>query len=612
MKLDTFRIINCFGFGDSGSVDLRDSENLIYILGRNSSGKSSFLNAVRCFGKGVIPQEWTNFENFERSSEQSRFEGHFTFDEIDEATFVKQFSEHLENVTFGDQHRSGHPPNAKLVDGTTALYQELIKELNKSKNCVVWKYPDGDYLFLSPDFESSKPRLDEVRRLIKAATNTEGLFHSAGAWRNVKLDEYTAENILFNQFPQIVLFGQYFALSDSLPKTITKDWNSKSSNGLTKSFIQFLGSQQINELLNSKVPSKVSHLQNALNERAAVLARKINSGTRNENNSLLDLEIMYTSEGLQLTVYADKKPSFYSQLSDNTKFLFAYHLHQSVSGIEGRVLLFDEPSNGFHPTAQRQLLNFLQNLSRSGNQVLVSTHSEYLIDPQHLSGVRIMSSDADQKLVVRNRFYNAGKVGDYFALQPVFDAIGHEFSKQLGIKDKIVITEGVTDLLYIMAFAKILKREIPSIAPARGDGQIAHLLSFMIAQGFRTKIVIDKGQVREKLQKDFGIADQFVHEIDVPARWSNTIKTSGIEDAFSKNDFRQVLKTIDHTTPEGYMATTNSAYVKGLSGDSIKRLLAHAFHENARNLDRSNFEEETIRNFEDLLEFCKADEWFSI
>ena len=65
MRLQTFRIRYCFGFVDSGEVDLREPNNLVWILGRNSSGKSSMLSALEQLASGKRPDEHPRFANFD-------------------------------------------------------------------------------------------------------------------------------------------------------------------------------------------------------------------------------------------------------------------------------------------------------------------------------------------------------------------------------------------------------------------------------------------------------------------------------------------------------------------------------------------------------------------
>src|SRR5262249_16651179 len=149
------------------------------------------------------------------------------------------------------------------------------------------------------------------------------------------------------------------------------------------------------------------------------------------------------------------------------KLLLAYHLYTTLNNLCGKILLFDEPNNGFHATAQEQLLRFLQNLGKAGNLVLLSTHSEHLIDPDHLTSVRVMTADHDGYLHVHNRWYRkpednsqpegSSQKGDFLALRPILDAIGLRYgANHLSIHNKVIVTEGVTDLLYLRTFHQLL------------------------------------------------------------------------------------------------------------------------------------------------------------
>ena len=223
--------------------------------------------------------------------------------------------------------------------------------------------------------------------------------------------------------------------------------------------------------------------------------------------------VLHEKNGLQITVETDHKMSFYSHLSDNTKFLFAYYLFQEVHNIKGDILLFDEPNNGFHPSAQEFLLAFLQSLAKQ-NLLIVSTHSEYMIDLDYLSGVRIMTTN-NNRIVVKNYVYSKGKgTGDYLALQPILDAIGLRYGQQINLRGKIIITEGITDLLYLRAFKSILDYDVElCIAPARGDSTFLSLLPLLIAQGISFKIIIDTGNIKTAIQKSYGVEDKYICEI---------------------------------------------------------------------------------------------------
>ncbi len=55
MRLQTFRIRYCFGFVDSGEINLGEPNNLVWVLGRTSSDKSSVLRVLEQLALGKRP-----------------------------------------------------------------------------------------------------------------------------------------------------------------------------------------------------------------------------------------------------------------------------------------------------------------------------------------------------------------------------------------------------------------------------------------------------------------------------------------------------------------------------------------------------------------------------
>jgi len=395
-----------------------------------------------------------------------------------------------------------------------------------------------------------------------------------------------------------------------LSERITLKWENN-DNQFEKTFVNYLGAEKVNQFLTSNDPDEREELLSELRGRVKSLTDKVNQyRDTSANTDLLEIRL-HEKNGLQITVQTDGKKSYYSHLSDNTKFLFAYYLYQETNNIKGDILLFDEPSNGFHPSAQEFILNFLKQLAADGNLVIIATHSEYLIDLDHLSGVRLMSVDNSKNIVVKNHFYNQAKDrGDYLALQPILDAIGLRYGNQINIKDKVIVTEGITDLLYLRAFNKILEcTEGIDIAPARGDGTILNIIPLLVSQGINFKVLLDTGTVKQKIQSAFGIEDKFIFEIPIPLDYVGKMDGSGIEDLFTKADFEKLLLEIGHSPTTEYQHVSNSYYMK-LS--RAKRLVAQRFYETASSFSESNFEAETIENFRTALNFCKNLDWYSL
>ncbi len=201
------------------------------------------------------------------------------------------------------------------------------------------------------------------------------------------------------------------------------------------------------------------------------LCNRVNRGRgRAEGDPPLLAVSLAAKNGLQVVLQTDGKQSFYEHLSDNTKFLFAYHLLAETEDLPEATLLFDEPNAGFHPSVEGLVLEFLEGLADGGNLVVLTTHSQHMIDLDRLAGVRLMGSDGEGALRVSNGIYSpASPGGDILALRPVTEAIGLRYAEQLVVKDKVIVTEGYTDMLYLRAFRRILGHEADlNIAPLRG------------------------------------------------------------------------------------------------------------------------------------------------
>jgi energy-coupling factor transporter ATP-binding protein EcfA2 len=628
MKLESFQIINCFGFIDSGKINLNDPNNFIYILGRNSSGKSSFLNTLKYFGYKVIPENQKNFRNYNvnASKEPPRFIAEFS---ISKPFFFKEpFTNGVYSLIkpidndFNQSHLRSSEIVRSFVNDVVKVYEEFSEKILERKWAKIERDKNGNYSFFieNEGKETYDTRISNLKKLFDkyfTVDNQKSVLLLNQSYRRISLNIEEIEGLLFIRFPQIITFTDRYSLIEELPERITVDTldevlNDKNTNSLLKIFIKYLGEENIGQFLKSNDPEERDSLLGKLRQKIKKLTNKVNLHDESEgdNKNLLEI-ILHEKNGLQITVKTDGKPCFYSNLSDNTKFLFAYYLYKDGLELENRVVLFDEPNNGFHATAQVFLLNFLKSLANS-NLVIVSTHSEHIIDLDYLSGVRLMSSDKYNNLFVENHFYLPPKDSDkYLALQPIFDAIGLKYGSRIDANKKVIITEGITDLLYLRAFKNILHPNANlDIAPSRGDANILGLVPLLISQGIAFKIVIDKGKVKDLIERDYGISDDYILEVPVPSQFASKIRTSGIEDLFTKKDFKETLSKFSQTVGDSFEHIANSTYM-GSKGN-LKRIVAHNFYSNWKDFDKKRFDNETLENFDKVLRFCFEDKWFTL
>lgn len=631
MRLMSFQVKNCFGFVDSSQIELAEPDNLIYVLGRNSAGKTALLTALAHLSPQNDLEKAPNLINYNRRGETPRLIAHYSIDPGDFSidTYMKAHSARIARMNPSAPDILRNPEYAKLLTGIEAVvrpvYENVMQQIEQARETWVERVGSGAY-GISPDEKFA----DLPARLARLSEDQEQVWRSvassnipvhhlliAGNGRQVNLptaEDY--EELLFEQFPRIVWFGDAYMLRDVLPKNITHE-NVGTQCPVLQAFISLLGPDTVRRFLSAENPDELDRLRRLMQERLDSLIAEVNKAARSHRvPDLLEITL-YPKDGLQINVKANGKFSYYQHISDNTKFLFAYFLYLRTHKIENSILLLDEPSNGFHATAQEELLRFLRALRREKNLVIVSTHSEHLIDPDHLTGVRLMKVDDDGYLSVRNRWYasTAGH-GDFQALRPILDAIGLKYgSNHLTIRDKVIVSEGVTELLYVRALRQLLGiSEDIHIAPATGDESIPHVVSLLISQGLKFKVIVDtpvgKNGVDQRLRSRGLMPDTSIYVVPPPSAFPAT-HGSGIEDVFSKADFAKLLSATGNTPRPEFATVTNNEYMSK-HPPVPKRVVAHVFLEQIGTYTPNDFEPETLQNARQILEFCINDNWCQV
>ena len=396
------------------------------------------------------------------------------------------------------------------------------------------------------------------------------------------------------------------------PSVDNKHLEGRQTNALTTAFVSLLGQQTLHNFLYSVERQRMKSHEKDIQGKLDALCEKINEdASRGAADANFVRMYVDRADDVRVILEVDDKESYYEHLSDNTKFLIAYHIFQEDRDHKNElpsILLFDEPNKGFHPSAEGKLLRFLESLAERGNQVLVTTHSQHLIDLDRLTAVRTMLRAEDGTLLVDNRLYGAsGANRDTLALQPVTDAIGLRYADQLVTQDKVIVTEGYTELLYLRFFARLLGHEAPNLAPVTGEGKILTFMPFLISQGISFKIALDESRMKENIRKSIPVPNNtfFIVAEHLGPKAGRTV---GVEDLLSKDDFRMLLSRCNGQTinDQHLSSVTNSEYAKSTG---IKALVAREAYE-SNDLDKSHFSEETTKNFEALLAFCANDRWY--
>lgn len=161
-------------------------------------------------------------------------------------------------------------------------------------------------------------------------------------------------------------------------------------------------------------------------------------------------------------------------------------LVESTETHKNAILLLDEAGLSLHAIAQQDLSNFFESLSQT-NQIIYTTHSPFLVDPDHLDRVKAVYVDnhgltivsADLRASERNPAQS-------HSIYPVHAALGLSVSEMLFLGCQPIIVEGTSDQIYLSAIKNYLigqglitpKREMLFV-PAGGVRGISAVVSIL-------------------------------------------------------------------------------------------------------------------------------------
>jgi predicted ATP-dependent endonuclease of OLD family len=274
--------------------------------------------------------------------------------------------------------------------------------------------------------------------------------------------------------------------------------------------------------------------------------------------------------------------------SKGLQWYLAFFARLKAQGVtKNNIILVDEPGSYLHAKAQEDVLHTLEELA-DDNQVIFTTHSPYLIDPDKFERVRLVIKDKETEYTrIEN---NVNKGGDYETLTPLITAIGLDLSKGLSFAKKSnIVLEGISDYYYIQAMKHYLKEnegyEFPddvAFIPCVGQSKVGAVTSILFGYGLDYKIVLDKkGTTKNynKLIRDGIDTNKIIRVGDTDDQ--------SIEDLFSEEDL-------------------DKYQLKSDQPDS-KTIISKRFYQAIETGEYKGFSKKTLDNFRTLLDSIKKD-----
>lgn len=296
-----------------------------------------------------------------------------------------------------------------------------------------------------------------------------------------------------------------------------------------------------------------------------------------------NVKISISVEGTILKVFI-KTTGRHMQISERSNGLRWYlNLFVALKANDTKssnvIFLMDEPGVHLHVDAQKKLLSLFTNLSEKENQVIYSTHSPTMIDARKLYQIRAIENENGH--TVTHNAVNGDKIqgsSKRETLSPLLQAIGMSLNANLGIDpNRInVITEGITDAIYLNAMAEHLNQYEFSFIASVGAGNTPLLASILSGWGESYKVLLDGDKqgktIFRTLSSKYDMEDHIIKLDDILKEASNPT----IESLITKQDFDNCgidCTFLNNTSNKKIAAQTFANYVydkKSLSTLTIK------------------------------------------
>ena len=496
MRVIGVKINNYKSFSDNQNILRFDSEDTIALIGKNESGKSNTLLALKDLLFFEANPNLKIFENKNRiTNKDVSISLDIEFSKSDLNKYNNVIKEYTSRLIFEKKDNSLYLNFDGCISDILKSDKELLElseEISKfstkyqqENNAKILKYKVKNYY-------STYVRFNNVDSIL-----------SINAEQKKKCEQFN--NILnkyYEQFKNLLPKMIYFSNDMVLKNRYTYESITKKE--------EIIGLELLLEALNFPIED----LKAWLITTDGALKQKYSIRFQNELNKFnKDFQKYYKTNKIELLVNVDTKTiefsvkddlendgtsvTSFSERSDGLKWYLSMFikLNSSKQKYKYSLILLDEPGNSLHVLAQKKLLELL--MKTQNFQIIYTTHSPYMIDIEHLENIRLITKDKFTNIINGiNNSKKKGKKSFKETITPILEAIGLSLNYNFGpspVKENLVV-EGISDYFYIktmLRFFKVPDDNIPNIIPCVGATNESNIVSILIGWGYEFKCLLD-------------------------------------------------------------------------------------------------------------------------
>lgn len=552
MIIEKVHIKNFRSIKDSGFVNLESDLNLL--IGGNEAGKTSILRALESFSTDLFYEKEDLALHSEGSIDYSKgnikekdipmITIHFkiqkddkvkleeidsSFQDVTSLICTKFFDNHYKieipelSLNYDGSIRSGNKEEIKnyvsKIEEATESFKENLDSILSDTPYMTFKEDYEDLLdkILSFDKYEDVDSLDyhyKLRDIVadekKILFYVNNFIEEIESYKN-KIKEINPDaDEIFNQIMEVLPNFVYFSTIEELEDEA--NWVELKSNkqkfktlrNLLK--LSDLKYEDINDYENRNF---ITDATNA----SAVITGLINESWEQEK---VKLNLYVSNTKIVISIYDDAVKKYYNPTmrSQGFQWFLSFYINFTAGSKEefkNTILLLDDPGVYLHASGQKDLIKTLEKISES-NQIVISTHSPFMIDIDRLERIRIVSKLEDKGTIINEKFYKS----DFDAFTPIRTSIGMSLGDSLFYNKKTVIGEGISDNILLNPMSELLNKKDKnyintskiSILPVNSADNTPYFIAFLLNENIDFTVLLDfdeKGKKKSReLTKKFG------------------------------------------------------------------------------------------------------------
>jgi energy-coupling factor transporter ATP-binding protein EcfA2 len=494
---------------DSETFDVED--DVTCLVGKNESGKTTILQALY----RLKPVEALNFDEVidfpARKTKERKLlpqgeqvpvvRATFRFDEEEIETLHEEFGpkalrtpEFQVTIGYRDNRRTYDIPynEAAIVDhlrSTLDLPAAAAQSLSAAK--------------------TAKELLDALDHLQEPPSGASALAERIRGWRESSLAMHLIDEYARPWMPTFVYFAEYDSMPGkvALPALIQRQQAGEITRG-ERALLSLLDMAGVTPE-DFQDSNEHEHLIRELENSGNVISDEVFEYWSQNKELEVQLKTLTPEPGatppddegpiLQVRVFNRRHRASvpFDERSRGFVWFFsflAYFNELEAAGTTDLILLLDEPGLSLHGRAQEDLLRLIDKRLSPKHQVLYTTHSPFMVDPEHLNRVRTVIDLERGGAKVSSEIFKA----DEDTAFPLLAAMGIEMTQTLFVGEHTLLLEGPSDLIYLDVLTDAAEARGSTgldprwvKTPIGGSGKLSTFVTLLGANKLNVAVLVD-------------------------------------------------------------------------------------------------------------------------